>query len=438
MARTAFGQSAGPQPAAPPLPPPLDLGFQATLAAPPPAQNPAVAPRPHSPSAPPPLNPASQPVNPNFVPAVNSNAKTLFVQAPAAAPGPGSHSPAATPASQLATLVPGNQYAPAPMPPQSQPQSQPQPQPVFPQVNFQVKPSGPMPAPMAIPQAMNQYSTGATGITRSRVIDPYRRTLPMMMFLWGVALLAVFATPLTTSPMTFHWTTVLEGAGLARLIPLTFAAVGLLGVLLAVIPMPSYLRGLLAALLGLAGIAMPFVVAGVVPGWQALVPLAGALIIIPALIMRAEYRDSLFARLLVTFGAAALLLPFLLPQNGVIPLVDTFKQLIEAPGLGRVAPALIVVYVVIVVMALLAWLPSPITGGAIVWAWMLILWGLVVHVVELVLAGGIPEKLTGAPNATLLGWVVGLDADKASPLLGAAYLVFVGYGLAAFLGKQLE
>jgi hypothetical protein len=48
--------------------------------------------------------------------------------------------------------------------------------------------------------------------------------------------------------------------------------------------------------------------------------------------------------------------------------------------------------------------------------------------------GGVGDAVTGAPNATLLSWVLGSGIAG----LGAAYLVLVGYGLACVVGKQLE
>jgi hypothetical protein len=129
----------------------------------------------------------------------------------------------------------------------------------------------------------------------------------------------------------------------------------------------------------------------------------------------------------------AVLAPMLIPQNGAIPLVSTFKALIDLPGSQKVAPALTIGLAMIAVISLLAWLPSPATGAAKLWAWLLILWSLVVHVTHLVLKGNIVDAITGAPNETLVSWVAG-----GAGTVGAAYLVLVGYGLACAIGRQLE
>jgi hypothetical protein len=183
--------------------------------------------------------------------------------------------------------------------------------------------------------------------------------------------------------------------------------------------------------LALAGIAVPIALVAV-PPWQALAPMIGVLLLVPSLIVRSEYRDALVARLLVTAGVIGVLAPLLVPQGGAIPLVSVFKALIDLPGVQKVEPALALGFLVVVVISLLAWLPSPATGGAKFWAWMIILWSLVGHVTHLVLKGNVGDAVTGAPNATLVSWIAG------GGTIGAAYLVLVGYGLACVIGKQLE
>jgi hypothetical protein len=286
---------------------------------------------------------------------------------------------------------------------------------------------------MAIPAAQPPpYLASQTASRLIRPIEPWRDGLRAWMFLGGLGLIAAFAAPLATSPARFNWTAILDGHGVARLPPLVLAAVGLLSIVFAIVPMPVAPRGLIATLLGAAGIGVPIAIAGM-PPWLLLVALVGTLLLVPGLLARDEYRDALIPRLVVTLGAGGVLLPFLLPQSDAIPLVAVFKQLIDLPGAQKVDPALTLGLITIVVMSLLAWLPAPVTGAAKVWAWLLILWALIAHVVHLVLAGGLGGAITSAPNATLLGWVAG-----GTGAIGSAYLVIVGYGLASVIGKQLE
>jgi hypothetical protein len=298
----------------------------------------------------------------------------------------------------------------------------------------QVQPPRVMPIPAAQPPP---YLASHTASRIGRPIEPWKDSLRLMMFCWGVALLAVFATPLGTSPgMTFNWNQILDGAGTARLPPLMFAAVGLLSVIVAGIPMQPAARGLIAAVLGLAGIVVPIALVGV-PAWQILISMIGTLVLVPSLLVRSEYRNAAVPRILVTLGALGILLPYLLPHDGAIPLVSLFKQLIDLPGSQKVLPALALGQITIVVMSLLAWLPSPVTGGAMLWAWLLILWGLVIHMTMLVLAGNLAATVKAAPNEAIVSWIAG-GASASGLALGAAYLVLVGYGLASVIGKQLE
>jgi hypothetical protein len=392
----------------PPRPPPPPMQVANTI--------PASRPAPPAPPGPPPVSqPLGQPYGAGpqggFAPS-SANAKTMFVQG---APGPAPMPPSSG-------YPPPQAMAPTLVPPPPQMLTMPAP-----------GPQG-RPPPMAIPAAQPPpYYSTQTASRVLRPIEPWPDGLRAWMFLWGLALLAAFATPLRTSPeLLFNWKLILDGAGSARLPPLMLAAVGLLSMILAFIPMPTTARGLIAALLGLAGIAVPIALVGT-PPWLALVPMIGMLVLVPSLIVRNEYRDALTARLLVTAGAIAVLLPFVLPQNGAIPLVTVIKALIDLPGSEKVKPALALGLVTIVVMSLLAWLPAPATGAAKVWAWLLILWALVVHIAALAVAGGIVGAVTGAPNATLVAWVAG-----SAGALGSAYLAIVGYGLASVIGKQLE
>lgn len=287
-----------------------------------------------------------------------------------------------------------------------------------------------MPIPASQPPP---YLASQTASRSIRPLEPWRDGLRAWMFLGGVALLAAFAVPLHTSPaLQFHWNTILDGQGMARLPPLLLGAIGLLGIVLALLPMPVAPRGLIATLLGLAGIAVPIALIGV-PPWQALAPLIGVVLLVPGLLVRNEYRDALVARLFVTVGVIGILLPFLVPQHDAIPLVSVFKRLIDLPGAQKVEPALDLCLITVVVMSLLAWLPSPVTGGAKVWAWLLILWALFTHVIHVVLAGSLGAAISGAPNQTILAWVAGGALGA-----GSAYLVIIGYGLASVIGKQLE
>jgi hypothetical protein len=285
---------------------------------------------------------------------------------------------------------------------------------------------GPMPiAPVP------QYMGGQTAARAGRPIEPWKDSLRLMMFVWGGVLLAAFAIPMTTDPMSFNWDTIINAPqAAAKLPPLIMAAAGLLAIVLAAIPMSPMPRGLIAALLGLAGILTPIILimADVMPPWQVLVQLVGGLALVPGLLVRQEYREAMLPRILVTVGAIAILVPYLVPERDAVPLVEIFKALIDAPGKAKVPALLEIVHVVLVVVTLLAWLPSPSSAAAKIFAWALILWPALVHLVGIILEiDRFGDLISKAPNPALLAWAP-----------GAAYMVLVGYGLASVIGKQLE
>jgi hypothetical protein len=335
-------------------------------------------------------------------------------------PGGPSYGRPQPPSPQMAATM---MAPPSPQPAPARPQSQPVPQ---------------MPPLIRIPAAQPPpYLAAQTASRAGRPSEPWKDSLRLMMFLWGVGLLAVFATPLATSPkLMFNWTIILEGGGTARLPPLMLAAVGLLSMIVAGIPMQPAARGMIAAVLGLAGIVVPIALIGA-PPWQPLFIMVGTLLLVPSLLLRSEYRDALVPRMLITIGALAVLLPYLLPQQSAIPLVGIFKAMLELPGAKKIFAVLAFGQVFVVVMSLLAWLPGPTTGAATLWAWLLILWTLITNVALLLVGGNLGSAISSKPNETLVSWIAG----GATPLgigLGAAYVVLVGYGLASVVGKQLE
>jgi hypothetical protein len=282
-----------------------------------------------------------------------------------------------------------------------------------------------------IPSAMPPYLASQTAARAGRPIEPWKDSLRLMMFVWGGVLLAAFAVPMTTDPMSFHWDTIANAPGAAaKLPPLIMAAAGVLAIALAAIPMSPMPRGLIAALLGLAGILTPIilVMTNTMPPWQDLVQLVGGLALVPGLLVRQEYREAMLPRILVTVGVVCILVPYLVPEHDRVPLVEMFKALIDAPGKAKIPAMLAVAHLVLVVVTLLAWLPSPSSAVAKIFAWLLILWPVLVHLVLIMLKiDGFGDAIGKTPNAALLAWAPSVS-----------YMVLVGYGLASVVGKQLE
>lgn len=280
--------------------------------------------------------------------------------------------------------------------------------------------------PQPLPAVAPPYLASQTAARAGRPIEPWKDSLRLWMFVFGGIALAVFAIPLMTDPMVFNWDAIIHAPGKEKLAPLIWATTGLLGIVCAAIPMQSLPRGLVAGVLGLAGSLVPMLIMGHLGDqWQIVVMAIGAVLLVPGLLVRHEYTESLTARLMITFGVILTLIPFLVPEHGQIPLMAVFKALIEGKNhMEMIIP--VIAQVIIVVLCLLAWMPGPATAGAKVFAWILILFPIATTALKLAGASHMDKILTKQPGMVL------------SFAPGIVYAVFLGYGLATVIGKQLE
>lgn len=308
------------------------------------------------------------------------------------------------------------------------------------------QPMQPVPPIQPVAQAAPPYLASQTAARAGRPIEPWKDALPMMMFIWGGLLIAAFVTPLSTDPMVFNWDAIIHGEGAQKLGPLILAATGLLTVAMAAIPLATGVRGMMALLLGLTGVFVPMFIGGAVPPWQGIVSTLGMVMLPMSLLARHEYRDASLPRILVTIGALCALVPFVVPVNGSVVLVELFKAVIDAPGALKIILILMLGQVTLVVLSLLAWLPAPASGGAKAIAWLLILYPLFMHAAVLFLVGD-PANVTNTPYAGAMSWLVGGAGGGGGEMagmfgggigIGVAYLAITGYGGATVLGKQLE
>jgi hypothetical protein len=293
----------------------------------------------------------------------------------------------------------------------------------------QPMPLGPAPIPSAAPPYMARSAPRA-----GRPLEPWKDSLRIQMFIWGGALLLAFLTPLTLEPgLTFSWDTIIDAPGKAKIAPLILVAAGLLSLVMAIIPSSPPPRGLLAGLVGLTGLLTPTLIGFTdgeigLPSILKLVGFIGMLVLIPGLLIRNEYRESSFPRILVTIGVLCVLAGYLIPQNGSLPLVAGFERIIDAPGEEKVVAIIALLPLVYAVVSLLVWLPSPSSGLGAVMAWAWITLAALAWLVSVVLnLDKLVDALKVSPNATLLAWVP-----------ATAYLALLGYGFATVIGKKLE
>ncbi|MGE5185169.1 MAG: hypothetical protein ACM31C_24035 [Acidobacteriota bacterium] len=365
---------------------------------------------------PPRQNPPSQPP-PSYQPQpAAASAKTVMV------------SPGGAPPPQQQTYVPPQQQGyqqgyPQPYPPQGQGYHG---GPVQGGMGINA-PNPHTPPPLAPMHGTPPYLAGPQARMSARPVEPWRDSLKLVMFVWGAVMLAAFVAPKATDPdLVFQWKGLGDLPAKAMVMTLLYPAIGLLSIVFAAVPLATIVRGAVAAVLALAGVIVPFVMAENFD-WQLIVGLAVFFTLIPGLLLRNEYTDSLLARVLVTIGVICILLPYLVPHNGDIKLVQDFKALLDAPGKAKFVPITDVGLILLAVMSLLAWMPAPATGGAKIFAWMIILWLTLVTMLGTMLVMA-PEigKLFKEP-AALVEWGT-----------LAALMALSGYGLATVIGKQLE
>ena len=435
-----------------------------------PSPHPMPAAQPFPSAAPHRPNPPTPAVTPGYhggapMPAVPpaSVAPTMFVPGPSGphpGPGPGPmnpnlglqptqmarpSAPVASPSGPTIMAPPGppNLMGPGPMGPGPMGPGPMGPGPMGPPMGHGAMPPQPM-APQPLqpgPVPMHQYHPPSqpppfahinTAARIGRPIEPWKDALRVMMFIFGGALLIAFAVPLTIDPLTWSWDKIINGQGTAKLPPLIMASVGLLSIAIAAIPTSPAPRGVFAAMLGLTGVLVPLFLPAT-PDWQVMAALGGLFILLPGLLLRTEYRESIAPRILITIGVLACLAMYLVPDHGEVPLVGIFKGMIDAPGKAKIEPILHVAYITILVLTLLAWMPSPSTGGANVFMWVLVAWPFLLVVVDGILTEKIGPMISKTPGVFLTVAVAG-----AGPALGAAYAVLIAYGIATLVAKKLE
>lgn len=270
------------------------------------------------------------------------------------------------------------------------------------------------------------YLASQTADRSQRPIDPYRDSLRLVLFAFGILLIGAFCTPLSGAP-SFHWNTILDAAQMeAKLPALLLAVVGVMAIVLASLPLPSAVRGILAAAFAAAALMTPLLSVSF-PPWRAALPLFAPLLLLPGLLLRQEYRAQLLPRLLVTAGALAIIAAAAIPDHGQVPLLAMVDRIIDLSGTAKVQPILALAALALVVLSLLAWLPAPSSGGAKVIAWLLLFMPAAMHFQGLILGESLVDAIRAAPYTAAMSWAPEV-----------AYLAILAYGLAAALGKIFE
>ena len=260
--------------------------------------------------------------------------------------------------------------------------------------------------------------------------EPWVETLKTVMLIFGVVLVACFVSPWSFDKLSFSWDTIKSSKeSTEKLIPLLIGGTGLLAVVLSLLPLTVSVRGVAAAFLGMIPIALQTFLLGEL-SWQGAIGFVGFVTLIPGLLLRSQYHSALAARIMVTIGVLCLLLPYLVPPGDPIPLIGLLKSIGSAPGKAKLLPIIEVVWILLTLLALLAWLPPPGTAGAKVLAWVFIARPFFDPLVTTLLTADLAQLGPALKAGFFLIFLL--------PLVLMAWTALNGYGCASVIGKSLE
>ncbi len=286
------------------------------------------------------------------------------------------------------------------------------------------------------------YLASQTAARQNKPVEPFNDVTKLAMLIFGGCLLAYFLVPITLSPLILMVQGVADAPGKMKLLPLLIGAGGILGVLLAVMPLQPLQRGMFAALVGLVPILL---FATVVFGfaWQSLVFPIGGILVPSGLLLRDAYPTDKLPRLFVFIGAACIAVPFFVPFRVLDMFLDILKSLVH-PALLLALLGGFVPLLLSAVAVILCLIPGQFKFGAkqIAWAWFV--FPALLMIAQLTVDGTIVDALTKAPGM-LFSWAGPpfISADKtanasfALPLY-TGFAAMATFGVCTLFGKQLE
>ena len=282
-----------------------------------------------------------------------------------------------------------------------------------------------------------------TVVTDDAPVEPWGGSFRLWMVLVGLGLIATTVAPWAAGDgkLVFSWNLLTqEGQAQAfKIWPIVYGASGVLCLLLGLIPVPVGVRGIAGVLLGAAAVVLAFVV-GPLPfatgagvgggGWQGYVALGGLILAPVGLLVSGQYPSAMFGRILAFLGGALLIVPWVVPDGGGLPIVNFFKSLGGGGGL-RLATIWFAAYTLLPGLFALLCIAKPIIASF--WAWLIILGPVVGHLLVTVIdplangaSQGVIDGVLSQPITLLI----------AIPLL--AFPLLLTYGLATLIGKTLE
>jgi hypothetical protein len=263
--------------------------------------------------------------------------------------------------------------------------------------------------------------------------DELHGPVKMMMLVSSVLLLLTLVVPVSLDPLAFPFEAFknlgdMETSGMIS--ALLWPIIAVVGLLVALLSMPTTVKGVVALLLGVAGIATMLNTFGFAKlEWQDFVLVASQVLLLGGLVIRSKYHASMPARILATLGALMCVAVWLVPGKGEgIPLLGLF-DLFGAGTKPMLFAVVTLLGLAFSTLGLLAWLPGTSSAGT----------GAIALLALLFTLGGFGMVAFGfAP--TVVGLAVG-DGDFQHPITLLAWvpitslLGLAGWGLAGVLGK---
>ncbi len=285
-------------------------------------------------------------------------------------------------------------------------------------------PPAPAPVPVAPSWSGGPMAQPAwTPLASYAPFEPWQRAVRVVCLVFGLILVVTFLAPRSFEPLVFGWDVLRSALSASAIAAVAVAALGLLAAVLALLPVSTAARATVAAAAGVGAEVMAIAVAPAVE-WRLAAYVLGVLLVAGGMLLRAQYRASMLARVATTIGALSLLLPHVVPVADQVPLVTTARALGQTPGIHILAPIIILAVALAALVAMVVvWLPPTTSAVGTVLAWLII---------------ALPVALLAVPVLADPD-VLGRDPQNGYFLASVlATRVLAAYGLASLAGKALE
>ena len=286
------------------------------------------------------------------------------------------------------------------------------------------------------PTSRPPFLASNTTLRQMTPFEPWAERLAALMVILGAILMVTFVVPWEVPPAgdtSFAWDVIRRSPQVGgKLLPVFVVSLGLMLLLLGVLPVTTMARALAttAATAVVAALATSVLAHRQgIETWRLFAVLGGLLLLPPALLSRSRYPAALLPRLLATGAAVLVLLAYLIPWQGQVPVAALLSPPDEL-GDEIIARTMLVAPFFLALLAALVWTPQTVTRGASTHAWGALFWfpaAFVLLATAGAATGGDWNRILRTPGSTLI-----------PALVWFSLAVLFAYGGAQLLGKLLE